>query len=66
MANGKLAWMTGLRLPLVVLKGCEGRFYIGTTTELCAVSQESVEAWADAKLALDALESGDWTQRELS
>lgn len=53
-----------LRLPLQVLRSGAG-FYIGTCSdELGPVSRESVEYWRDEESALNALQTGEWTQRQ--
>lgn len=51
-----------LKLPLDVLKSQAG-YYIGTYGEYGPCSRESVEYFPTASDALDALNSGNWTQR---
>lgn len=63
--KGKLAASVGYDLDVVVLLNGTGRFYLGTMSPLTGpVSRESVEYWDSQEEALDALESGDWTQRD--
>ena len=61
---GKLAKLTlGKEFELQVLHSPAG-FYIGTKNEDGApVSRESREYFQDERQAIEALESGEWTQR---
>lgn len=61
---GQLAYRElGLILPVQVLRSAAG-FYLGTSNEDdFPVSRESVEYFKTQGQAVQALASGDWTQR---
>lgn len=61
---GRLALEHGDELPLEVLSSAAG-FYLGTfhPTE-GPNTRESAEYWPKRKQAQEALDSGNWTQRE--
>lgn len=61
---GKLAEAhCGVCLPLQVCQSANG-YYIGTYDEEGPCSRESVEYFSTREKAQQALDSGDWTQRE--
>jgi len=60
---GRLAAQAGYRLPLKVLRSAAG-FYIGTSGDFGPVSRESREYFKTDIAAKEALESGNWTQRQ--
>ena len=53
----------GLRLPLQICQSAAG-FYIGTMDGFEPCSRESMEYFKTRQLAADALDSGEWTQRD--
>lgn len=54
----------GKRLALQVLHSAAG-FYLGTLdTDGTPYSRESLEYWSYEHLAQDALDTGNWTQRD--
>lgn len=60
---GKLAALTGKRLPVQVCKSAAG-FYIGTADEEgLPFSRESSEYWRERIAAERAMSDGKWTQR---
>lgn len=63
MSNGILAELFGYTLPLQVLRSHAG-FYLGTMDEEGPVSRESEQYWATEEKAKNAMETGDWTQRQ--
>jgi hypothetical protein len=61
---GHLAYTcSGIRAPLVVMKSAAG-FYLGTYGEDGPLSRESAEYFPTKARATQALETGEWTQRE--
>lgn len=52
-----------LVLPLEVLQSASG-FYIGTQEEGMPFSRESAEYFRHRQDAVDALNTGEWTQRD--
>ena len=63
--KGKLAASVGYDLDVVVLTSGNGRFYLGTASRMAGpVSRESVEYCDSREEAIEALETGDWTQRD--
>lgn len=52
-----------LVLPLEVLQSASG-FYIGTQEEGMSFSRESAEYFRHRQDAVDALNTGEWTQRD--
>ncbi|UQS92846.1 hypothetical protein M5C90_24210 [Pseudomonas chlororaphis subsp. piscium] len=62
--HGQLALIyAGQQLPVQVLMSAAG-YYIGTADDEGAVSRESVEYFASRDLAVRALATGQWQQRE--
>ena len=53
----------GRELPLEVLRSAAG-YYLGTWDEEGPFTRESQEYFSNQQAAQDALESGDWTQRQ--
>lgn len=61
---GLIASQLGYTLPNRVLRNAQGKYYIGTFSEVhCNISRESQEYWDKAYQAEDALAKGTWTQR---
>ena len=65
MRIGRLAANAGYRLPLEVLQSAAG-FYLGTADQEGPVSRESVEYFPCREAAAQALETGQWNQRDHS
>ena len=63
MRIGLLAADAGYRLPLEVLQSAAG-FYLGTADQEGPVSRESVEYFPTREAAVQALETGQWNQRD--
>lgn len=64
MRSGQQALVyCGKLLPLMVLESLAG-FYLGTADAEGPCSRESVEYWPSAGQADEALQSGNWTQRD--
>lgn len=63
--SGQLAReFCNMKLPLKVLKSAAG-YYIGTySDEEGPISRESMEYFGTKEQADNALQNGDWTQRE--
>ena len=53
---------SNLELPLEILY-CTRGFYIGTSCDAQPYTHESKEYWTRRELAVQALRTGDWTQR---
>ena len=62
---GQLAKESGYSLPVQVLESSAG-FYLGTADEEGPVSRESSEYFASLREAQAAMQSGDWTQRDVA
>jgi len=61
--RGAIAQQNGQRLALEVCRSRAG-YYLGTLDQNGAPnSRESAEYWQDEHSAMQALTSGDWTQR---
>ena len=64
-SNGQLALQQGRELPLRVLTNPNGKYYIGTFSEVHGpFTRESREYWDRAYKAEEALANGTWTQRQ--
>jgi hypothetical protein len=62
--RGKLAKeFCDLTLELQVMQSNAG-WYLGTADEEGPVSRESLEYWGSEEKATNALDSGEWNQRE--
>ena len=62
---GKLAASCGFHLPIQVMKSAAG-FYLGTTYFGIPLNRESNEYWTSEEEAKKALQSGNWTQKEVA
>ena len=62
---GKLAASCGFHLPIQVMESAVG-FYLGTTDFGIPLSRESNEYWTSEEDAKKALQSGNWTQKEVA
>ncbi len=62
---GKLAASCGFPLPVQVMASAAG-FYLGTTDFGIPFSRESNEYWTSEEDAKNALQSGNWTQKEVA
>ena len=57
--------LSNLELPLDVCHSASG-YYIGTYCDAQPYTRESEQFWARRELAVHAMKTGDWTQRDAS